>query len=51
MGVSIFKTNILMNNLEESDYIFVFMPTLLYSSDENSKPSNFTMVTNFIPGT
>jgi hypothetical protein len=51
MGVSIFKTSILISNLEPSDYIFLFMPTQLYSSDGNSNPSNFTTVTNLIPGT
>ena len=51
MGVSIFKQSILINNLEQSDNIFLFMPTQLYSSDGNSNPSNFTVVTSLIPGT
>ena len=51
MGVAIFKAFILMKNLEPNDCIFLFMPTHLYSSDGNTDPSNFTMVTNLIPGT
>lgn len=51
MGVSVFKTSILITNLEQNDYIFLFMPTQLYSSDGNTNPNNFTVVMHLVPGT